>query len=227
MPQQASSKVYLNFAGGLITQANPMVYPENTCKDIDNIDLERQGQIKRRLGLEFESGAYSSSSEWTEEQLSTYAVSKFEWRSVNGTGTINFLVVQVGGDLLFYNLGNDIISNSPIGKISLYTVRTAEDYYLYPFDCASGKGKLFVVGRKISPVYIQYDEGTNTFTGAKITIKIRDFEGIDESVDSPDLFGDDITPDPTPYVDQVNQDILDALAAIDLSQLYVSVGTVL
>lgn len=224
MPQSAATKVYLNFSGGFVTEANPMVFPENTAKEIDNIDLKRQGQIQRRLGLEFETGAEYMGDTFTEEQISTYAITKHEWRSVNGTGNLNFLVVQIGGTLYFFDLGADSVSATPKGKIDFTSVRTSEDFYLYPVDATYGRGKLFVVGRRISPFYIEYDNEAGTFGGVKITVKIRDFEGIEEELDSPVVVGDEIIPDETPYQEVVDQDILDAIADIDLSQLYGPIG---
>lgn len=221
MPVQSATKNYVNFVGGLITEANPLVFPENTCKDIDNIDLQRQGYVQRRLGVEFESENEYTGDSWTAAQISSYAISKHEWRSVNGTGNLNFLVVQVGGTLYFYNLGADILSANPVGKISFYSIRTSEDYYLYPIDATSGKGRLFIVGRKISPFYIEYDEESNTFQGIKITVKIRDIDGIqdDEETATP-IDEEEITPDPSPYDGIIDQDIIDQVDSIDLSQLY-------
>lgn len=225
MPLNSATKVYLNFVGGLVTEANPMAYPEGTCKDLDNVDLKRQGQIQRRLGLAFEDGGYYSEDTFTSEQASTYAVTKHEWRSVNGTGNLNFLVVQVGGTLYFYNLGSEPVSGSPIGKISFSSIRTSEDYALYPIDATSGRGRLFVVGRKISPFYIQYDEEANTFTGYKITVKIRDFEGIEEDEDlEVPIDEDEVTPDNTSYEGVLNQDIIDSIDDIDLTQLFLALG---
>lgn len=219
MPQSAATKTYLTFIGGLVTEVNPMVYPENTCKDLDNVDLYRQGYIRRRLGVDFETSYAYSEDSWTSDEISTYAITKHEWRSVNGNGDLNFLVVQVGGYLYFYNLGADVVSTAPIGKINIYSIRTSEDYYTYPIDAASGKGRLFIVGRRISPAYIEYDEEENSFSGVKITVKIRDIDGLDEETESPDVFGDDVTPDPTPYEDQVDQDITDPVSDVDLSQI--------
>lgn len=219
MPIQQASKVYLNFSGGLVTEVNPMVFPENTCKEIDNVDLQRQGFIQRRLGLEFEAGNAYSGDSWTQSEIETIAITKHEWRSVNGTGNLNFLVVQMGGTIYFYNLGADLISSAPIGKISLETIRTADDYELFPIDTSSGKGLLFIVGRKISPAYITYNEEDNTFIGTKLTLKIRDIDGLMEDEESPSVFGDTITPDPTPFEDEVDQDILPPISGVDLSQL--------
>lgn len=225
MPQSASTKVYLNFSGGFVTEANPMVFPENTAKEIDNIDLKRQGQIQRRLGLEFETGAEYIADTFTEEQISTYAITKHEWRSVNGTGNLNFLVTQIGNMLYFFDLGAESVSATPKGKLDFTSIRTAEDFYLYPVDATYGKGKLFVVGRRISPFYIEYDEEAGTFEGFKITVKIRDFEGIEEDVVSPTLIDAEIVPDPTSYEGVIDQDILDQIADIDLSQLFLGIGT--
>lgn len=219
MPLQSATKNYLNFIGGLVTEANPMVFPENTCKDIDNIDLQRQGYVQRRLGLEFESGHAYSEDSWGITDIRSLAISKHEWRSVNGTGNLNFLVIQIGGTLYFYNLGADVLSTSPIGKISFHTIRTSSDYHLFPIDATSGKGRLFIVGRRISPFYVEYNEEADSFTGIKITVKIRDIDGIPEDAESRVLVEEEeIIPDPTGYTEVVDQDILDLIADINLNQ---------
>ena len=188
MPRGQQRSQFLNFVGGLNTESSPLVFPENTAKDLDNVDLLRDGSIKRRRGLEFESlGAYSDDS-FLEGNLQTAAITEHEWESVDGDDSLNFAVVQVGGVLYFHNLGNDTLSLGILGKIDLDPVKTRTDFAEFPISTAHGGGKLFVVSRGISPTYIQYDSDAKTFSGVKLTIKIRDIDGIPEDNDDPVTF---------------------------------------
>lgn len=196
MPRQQARKQLLNFVGGLNTESSPLLFPENTAKALDNVDLKRDGSIKRRRGMDFELGGAYSSDTFSESALQTAAVSTHEWESVDGDDTLNFSVQQVGGTLYFHNLGNDSPSLAPIGSIDLSSIQTKSDYETYVISSTVGLGKLFIVSPAISPAYIQYDADAGTFQGVKLTLKIRDTDGIDEDDDtSPVVFGDDVTPD--------------------------------
>jgi hypothetical protein len=194
MPRTAGRKNVATFVGGLNTEASPLTYPENAAKDLDNVDLDRDGSLRRRRGLEYELG-YGLLSEdqtddvWTEEFLSTAAVTVHEWESVQGDDSLNFLVVQIGCTLYFHNLGGDSVSSSYLGKLCLDPVRINDtDHITSPISASSGKGKLFVVSRGISPIYIEYDKNQEIFRGVKLTLKIRDIDGIPEDEDSPETF---------------------------------------
>lgn len=214
MARRRQDKEYRTFVGGLNTEANPLTFPENTARGLDNVDLLRDGSIRRRRGIAYEEdGNYSPSAFGPD--LATWAISSHEWTSVDGNDNLNFLVLQIGGDLYFHDLGADPMSEAVIGKISLSAVRITETYANDSVSTASGKGKLFVVSPSISPAYIQYDQDANTFTGVKITVKIRDTDGIDEDNDSPELFGDDIAPTPSDPL----QDIQDVIDNLDLGNL--------
>ena len=56
MPRASGEKQYNTFTKGLITEANPLTYPENSFLDGDNIVLNRDGSIVRRLGIDYEDG---------------------------------------------------------------------------------------------------------------------------------------------------------------------------
>lgn len=198
MPRQKGRKQFLNFVGGLNTEASPLVFPENTAKALDNVDLRRDGSVKRRRGINYESlGVLSSAGTvgtFTSTELDGWAVSTHEWKSVGGDDSRNFLVIQIGGILYFHKLGETVVSNNYIGSIDLSAIRVDDFYREHVISADSARGRLFVVSRGISPCYIEYDKASNTFTGVKLTIKVRDTDGIDEDRDSPLVFGGDITP---------------------------------
>lgn len=209
MPLPVSTKLYNTFVKGLVTEANPLVFPEATAKTITNIDIARTGEVSRRLGMDIENGGARSSDTWTASSLKTAAVSTHEWPAVNGDGSLSFAVIQIGGVLYFHNAGADAISAEPIGKLDLTPLSIRTDFDEHAFDTSSGAGRFFVVGRYISPLYIEYDEDDNTFTGFKLSLKIRDVDGISEENDA----SPDITNNPVVSEDEqaVFQDTIDTI----------------
>jgi hypothetical protein len=136
-----------------------------------------------------------SDEEFDPTLLAESAVTVHEWQSVQGDDSLNFLVIQIGHYLYFHNLGNDSVSSSYLGKIDLTPIRIGDAVdHTAPISAAAGKGKLFIVSRGISPAYISYDKDTQSFTGVKLTLKVRDIDGIPEDDESPPVFGDDVTP---------------------------------
>ena len=215
--RQSARKQLLTFVAGLNTESSPLSFPENTAKALDNVDLLRDASIRRRRGFDFEEGGVYSPDTWTEEVLSRYSVNSAKWTSVGGDDNLNFFVIQIGGRLFFHDAGSDVTSASLIGSISMEPIRTDELYDTEPMEFDSAKGRLFVVNKYMSPSYIEYDRDSNTFRGIKLTLKIRDVEGIDDTRSSPDVFGDAITPpsDFNPSIDFL--DLLDLLDSLDFS----------
>jgi len=199
MPRSQQTKPYLTFVGGLHTEANPLTFPENVAKDLDNVDLFRNGSLKRRRGLDLEAGGAFSRQYL--ENIDTHAITVHEWESVDGDDELNFCVIQIGGTLYFHQLGEDILSLSIIGSLSLASIATKDNYAEYPIHADSGKGKLFVVSEGLDPFYISYDPDTNTFTGVSLNLKVRDTEGLDEDTDVQTEFGSSsaITPPAAGY----------------------------
>ena len=212
MPRQRSRKQFLNFVGGLNTESSPLVFPENTAKAIDNVDLRRDGSIKRRRGIDYEASGVLSSVSFSGSTFKDKAVSVHEWKSVNGDDSRNFLVVQVGGSLYFHKLGAVVLSDNYIGTISVAEIAVRDDYQEFVMSMDSAKGRLFIVSRGISPAYIEYDADIEKFTGVKLTIKVRDIDGIDEERDSPVIFGEEeITP---VHIVDPSDDYLDGLTSL-------------
>lgn len=115
--------------------------------------------------------------------MSVLAEQEYVWSSVNNNGSLNFLVQQVGLRLYFFDLASD-----PIGSglksfsvdLSDFRAPGATSPSSGPVSMASGKGLLFVVGSKIEPFYVEYDEDADTIETTQIHIQVRDFEGLED-----------------------------------------------
>lgn len=187
MSRGISNKLYRNFTKGLITEASMLTYPENACIDLDNCILYRKGNLSRRLGVNFESGHQPSAYTVGLGELNAHAIKTFSWEAVSNDITTNFLVVQIGVTLRFYDM-----SVAPLGAgLKPFTINLLA--YIAPnvsvaqaelcevsFD--SGKGYLFVVGEKFEPFLIDYNKAIDNISTKRIYIQMRDFQGINDNL---------------------------------------------
>lgn len=182
MPRSQARKNVNTFVGGLNTEASPLSYPENTAKSIDNVDLNRDGSIHRRLGLEYETSYVLSSEIISAAEAEEYAITVHEWESAGGDDSLNFLVIQNGHDLHFHRLGEDTLSASYLDTISIHSLGPTGGHidHQAPIVSAVGKGRLFIVGKGMTPAYIEYNKDTAEFSVNPINIQVRDIDGIDE-----------------------------------------------
>jgi len=180
MATAEQQKVFINFVGGINTEATPLNFPENAAQELDNFDLFRTGEVKRRLGLDFED-SYTVRPETTPaNEIDTYAISHHEWLAVNGKGDINFSVVQVGTKLFFHNLGAEPLSGVLRGQVDLAQFKVGPAPENKVVDTAFGEGIMVVANSEIDTVWIEFNEDLETFEAFRIDLKIRDFDGITE-----------------------------------------------
>ena len=171
------------FVGGLITEATELSFPPNASSDELNCILYPKGLRGRRFGVDFQEDYVLSSFSATDAELQTAAFNTFSWKGINEIGSLNFLVLQLGKILYFYDFRVVPLSNGA----KSFTVNL--DSYLAPAattasetiaSFACGRGDLYVVSDKITPIKITYDKGTDTLTVTEINIRIRDFAGVDD-----------------------------------------------
>lgn len=184
MGRARQHSLQIDFSKGKITEVNELNYPEGAVRVARNFEFKLDKTVQRRLGLDYEDG-YSVQSI---DSLTNKAVTHYEWKSVDNQAAQDFGVVQVGSTLYFYDLTNPVFSSGYLGSLSLSSFQlSAVDNSEYSF--ASGRGALFVVGDNIDPVIVTYDSG---FTAERITLKIRDFEGLDDGLDPDERPSQDI-----------------------------------
>lgn len=186
MPRAQANKSYNTLQRGLITEAGALNFPENASYDEDNCERLLKGNIKRRLGINLENDFSLSSQSVSVANWAEYAINTSPWNTVGGSGNLNFTVVQIGPILYFYNQASVPFSDGQKSfTVSLtdFAAPGATNIGTEIVQTASGKGYLFVVGKKIESFYIAYDVDTDTITTTQIDIEIRDFEGLDDSLD--------------------------------------------
>lgn len=175
------------FVAGLNTEATYFTFPKNTWKDGDNLIPNINGRISRRVGIDLENGATNTSLSISAADKNQYAFTSGKWIAVGGDGDLNFIVAQAGRYVRFYidspiatstglkAFSIDLNSYHPAGNPSI--IGTA------PIKCASAAGKLIITSRDTTPIVVEYDADGDSITVTPITIKTRDFEGLDDSLE--------------------------------------------
>ena len=185
MPKKDALKVYNTFVAGLVTESTPLTFPENAVKDAINCIFDKKGDIRRRLGINYESSSSLTNKNVTESEWQTKAVGCFEWSEVAGDGNRHFLVVQANATLYYFDIGSQPVS----GNIKSFTTNLASfaapgatDVGSEQVSVSSGKGFLFVASKKLKPFYVTYSPSGDSITNTEIGIQIRDFDGVEDSL---------------------------------------------
>jgi hypothetical protein len=187
MPLNRQNKLYANFSGGIITEANPMAYPDGASTVLENVILKRDGTALRRLGIDLEENARKSIATADDTDAATCAFSVHDWKSVNGDGEIDYVVVQWNGFLYVHNKLEAGWNTSAACLASweyepLTVDSSSDDWKNLPLESTVGLGRFFACNKAIAPFYIE--ESGGTFTVRKLSLNIRDVDGLDETNDT-------------------------------------------
>ena len=175
MPQSLNQKAVNNFVKGLITEAAELTFPDGASVDELNCDLRRDGTRRRRLGVAFEDSYVPSPFTLSDTELLTTG----EWVNVGGNAELEFLVMQKGSNLYFYNKADLPYSNQiETNSIDLTTYEYTGSAGAETVKCqfTSLKGNLVVSSGAIDTIAVQYDSTNSTFTVSTIDFETRDFE---------------------------------------------------
>ena len=175
MAQRLNQKVVNTFIKGLVTEAGELTFPEDASIDELNCLLERDGSRRRRLSVKVEES----------NVLSTFAVSETDvfttgtWENASGQAGLDFLVVQTGSKLYFYNTASEPYSaNQKSFSIDLTTFEHAGSAGAgnAKVQTTSIVGALVVASEAINSFFVEYDPTTDTISTSEITPRVRDFE---------------------------------------------------
>jgi hypothetical protein len=175
MAQRISQKVVNTFVKGLITEAGELTFPEDASVDELNCLLSRDGSRRRRLGVKVED--VNADSTFTVNNAEVFTTG--EWTNVGGKAGLNFLVVQAGSDLYFYNTVIEPYSAQQKGfSVDLSTFEHAGSIGSEnaKVELTTINGDLVVVSEGVDPFYVTYDSVADTVATTQITPKVRDFE---------------------------------------------------
>lgn len=183
MAREATVVRRFDFGNGFITEATELLLDGSVTIDESNFTIENDRSRKRRLGVDYETNYNLHLADaWS----SGDAVTLFEWRNVGGLGTNNFVVVQIGSKLHFYDIDGDAFSPDKVaGTVDLTshkeTNATDTEVAQTRIRGAGGRSRFFVTGKYVNPFYVEWS-GTSIST-TSITILERDFEGASDGLD--------------------------------------------
>jgi len=174
MAQSVTQKPVVVFNKGLITERGELTFPEGASVDESNMDLQRDGSRKRRLGLAYESGSSLGPSHTEGSVTSVHT-----WENAGGVAGLTFVVVQNGGTLHFYQETDGALSankKSFTVDLSSYARPVGFGASSAEVDTTVLEGILVVASREINTIKVTYDDSTDTISVEEIQFRIRDFE---------------------------------------------------
>jgi len=183
MARQKGIDQKIQVTKGFVTEFTPVAFPQEAAIDLDNVIIDPDGSVRRRPGIDLEQTAVLNTIAGgvvTSAQIEEMGMSTHLWEAVGNSGTLNIVVFQIGVTLQFYaQVG--VLSKQLLGTIDLtpFAVNSAK-LTNAKVQTASGLGDLYVVSEFMDPIRISYDGAA--FTATKITIRIRDFEGLDDGL---------------------------------------------
>lgn len=176
MPQQLTQKPVTTFIKGLVTEAGELTFPPDASVDESNCDLRRDGSRRRRKGADRETTA----------TLSTFTISDTDivhtglWSNVGGQSGLEYLVVQKGSTLYFYNKATAPYSDTLLTHtVSLGTYQaTGSGLSVTDTKCqfASIEGALVVASSAMDTIYVTRDNLAGTIAVTTISFRVRDFD---------------------------------------------------
>lgn len=169
MATQSNIGKFNNFSKGFITEANPLSFPEDACMDMTNFDVQSDGSLCRRLGMD----KYPGSVSYT---LGTHPSQRMSSACLWDVGDSKFVVTQYG-NMIYIHSVESIVSGDPV-DYSVEFTGVAEGTNKI-FQYASRGNLLAVVGGIQSVCLLTWNGGTD-FTETFNRIKVRDMFGVED-----------------------------------------------
>jgi len=173
-----ANKEYNTFIKGLITEANVLAFPENASVDEDNFVLDIDGSRRRRLGIDYENNYALVDTGELDSYINSAFYSVHRWDNADNDPENSIGVVHIRDKLFFVDLNAEAFSSVVLNGGAAISI-TATDNII---DTAIINGLLVCVNSDNGPFYLSYDTVTDTVTKTNITIKIRDFWGVDDGI---------------------------------------------
>ncbi len=181
MPRQELSKFYFTYGGGLVTEASPLTFPENSSLDEYNFDLDAAGRRPRRKGVKYQTGTLDHAFPLQTNPASGNKITRCTlWPNPGSDETKSFVVVQDRITLYFY-ADAQTVGTTALGSITLTSHPGGDGATIHrdePIDISISKYGILCTGRGVEPALIKYDG--STFTKVDITLQERDFDGIED-----------------------------------------------
>ena len=187
MSQQASQTIRNTFNKGLITEFSELNFPGEASVDELNCSLAKGGSRSKRLGVEYETSFELSSETYPDGTL----FGTHTWENVGGDPNLEYLVIQTGNKLRFYQKGIRPLSsgevptsladsNPYILDLSPYAIAGGLGAGGSHVDVTSINGYLIVVSPQIEAISLERNNTTGVFSVEQIKFRIRDFNWLSD-----------------------------------------------
>lgn len=181
MPTSGAQSVTNKFNRGFVTEATGLTFPDDAVTDSLNVKFDPIGFVERRLGIDLEGSAEALS--YSDD---VGVVKEFVWTALTVEGEYTFIVLQTGSVVHFFQVSTDsqVSANIFPTSISLgdFKAPGSPALNMVPCSFASGKGYLFISHPYCDPILVRFKPETTAIEGSRITIKIRDVEGIEDNL---------------------------------------------
>jgi hypothetical protein len=173
-------KVYSSFVKGIITEASPLTYPENSSIDEDNFLLKRDGSRSRRLGVDYESLFSLVSTGLASETIASTKISFHYWTTTGGTSSFNIGVVRISDRLWFLDMSTENPSGNLLNGGNYISISGLDKADL---DASVLNANLILVSDDLSsPVSLSYLQSIDTVSQETVKIEVRDIWGVDDQL---------------------------------------------
>ena len=180
MAKIVSEKQVNAFVKGLITEANPLTYPENASLDELNLDLQLDGSRVRRLGIDYETGYQLNATGITAASLATTRQSMHRWDFPGGVSNVVFGVVRIGGKLWFLNL---LAANPSANVLNGGLPITIAGLGSSDIDTAVVNNFFIITSKDLAkPILLTYNGTTDVVTQEVLSLSVRDIWGVDDGL---------------------------------------------
>lgn len=168
MPRVRGDKDYISLAKGLITEASPLAFPENSTADELNFVLDKDGLIRRRRR-----GFQSKRTEQTIAGTDATIENAYYWQAPD---LILFVVTTAAPNTTLYIHRND----SSLTLLNSYVLNTAASVT----EIAENTNIIFITtSDSQKPVLLEYEELANAIEIYEVDMFVRDFELVDDTLD--------------------------------------------
>ncbi len=195
---RSAAPVEINkFNAGLNTDASPLTAPDNTCTETENMVFNFDGSLQRRLGMNVEDAYELIDTSVTDAGTTNVAVTTYLWKNAGGNPDSSVNVVQVGDRLDFFLLED----GEAVSPSLTYSYTMPVGNFTTPFSYSVVDGILIVASGIKNPYSFVFTL-PNTFSVSPFTLYTRDLWGIQDVVDSVDLYqGEGLQTRPTTETD--------------------------
>ena len=141
---------------GLITEASDMNFPQDAAYDLDNVEIDKDGRVLRRLGLAPETDGGALLDDFTEDDRKNGTFSNFLWRVTAGAQEVDVRVIQTGKKLTFREDKAPLSNQAVVLEINLeqspYTTGRTVDT---PCQYAYGAGFLLITNQDANTLIVR------------------------------------------------------------------------